>query len=244
MKTAWAVLIIFLNLAITPLFANENISQKKLALIKIAEDNKDNEDFETTTSLMKKIQSDWKKIGHVPRKDSDKIWKQFKTACNHYFDRFHESKNAANKEEVEALEKKTKFYQASTSELYGKVEEVPQNENTPFHPYSPYAVAKQYGFWMVREYREAYGMFACNGILFNHESPRRGGTFVTKKITSGLARILAGKQDKIILGNLDAKRDWGYAKDYDYAMWHMLQQEKLALSSGLKQADATILFLK
>ena len=119
-----------------------------------------------------------------------------------------------------------KIYQASTSELYGKVEEVPQNENTPFHPFSPYAVAKQYGFWIVKEYREAYGMFACNGILFNHESPRRGETFVTRKITIAIANILAGKQEKLSLGNLNAKRDWGFAGDYVEGMWRILQQDK------------------
>ena len=107
-----------------------------------------------------------------------------------------------------------RIYQASTSELYGRVEEVPQNENTPFHPYSPYAVAKQYGFWIVKEYREAYNMFAVNGILFNHESERRGETFVTRKITLAAGRIACGIQDKLYLGNLDSKRDWGYAKDY------------------------------
>lgn len=119
-----------------------------------------------------------------------------------------------------------RFYQASTSELYGKVEEVPQNENTPFHPYSPYAVAKLYGYWIVREYREAYGMYACSGILFNHESERRGETFVTRKITLAAARIAQGKQDKLYLGNLSSKRDWGYAKDYVECMWMMLQQDK------------------
>ncbi len=118
-----------------------------------------------------------------------------------------------------------KIYQASTSELYGKVEEVPQNENTPFHPYSPYAVAKQYGFWIVKEYREAYGMFACSGILFNHESERRGETFVTRKITLAAARIAQGKQEKLLLGNLDSLRDWGYAKDYVECMWLILQNE-------------------
>lgn len=119
-----------------------------------------------------------------------------------------------------------RIYQASTSELYGKVEEVPQNESTPFHPYSPYAVAKQYGFWMVEEYREAYGMYACNGILFNHESERRGENFVTRKITLAAARIACGLQDKLYLGNLDSLRDWGYAGDYVECMWLMLQQEK------------------
>lgn len=119
-----------------------------------------------------------------------------------------------------------RIYQASTSELYGKVEEVPQNENTPFHPYSPYAVAKQYGFWIVKEYREAYGMFACSGILFNHESERRGETFVTRKITLAAARIAQGKQDKLYLGNLSSLRDWGYAKDYVECMWLILQHNK------------------
>jgi GDPmannose 4,6-dehydratase len=119
-----------------------------------------------------------------------------------------------------------RIYQASTSELYGKVEEVPQNENTPFHPYSPYAVAKQYGFWIVKEYREAYNMFCCSGILFNHESERRGETFVTRKITLAAARIAQGKQDKLLLGNLDSLRDWGYAKDYVECMWLILQHDK------------------
>lgn len=119
-----------------------------------------------------------------------------------------------------------RIYQASTSELYGKVEEVPQNENTPFHPFSPYAVAKQYGYWIVREYRDAYHMYCCSGILFNHESERRGETFVTRKITLAAARIAQGKQDKLILGNLSALRDWGYAKDYVECMWLMLQQDK------------------
>ena len=119
-----------------------------------------------------------------------------------------------------------RIYQASTSELYGKVEEVPQNENTPFHPYSPYAVAKQYGYWIVREYRDAYNMFACNGILFNHESERRGETFVTRKITLAAARIKQGKQDKLYLGNLSSRRDWGYAKDYVQCMWLILQNSK------------------
>ena len=118
------------------------------------------------------------------------------------------------------------IYQASTSELYGKVEEVPQNEKTPFHPYSPYAVAKLYGHWIVKEYREAYNMFCCSGILFNHESERRGETFVTRKITLAAARIAQGKQDKLYLGNLSSLRDWGYAKDYVECMWLMLQNEK------------------
>lgn len=124
------------------------------------------------------------------------------------------------------LEKTCKIYQASTSELYGKVEEVPQNEKTPFHPYSPYAVAKLYGYWIVKEYREAYDMFCCSGILFNHESERRGETFVTRKITLAAARIAQGKQEKLYLGNLDSLRDWGYAKDYVECMWLILQQEK------------------
>ena len=119
-----------------------------------------------------------------------------------------------------------RIYQASTSELYGKVEEVPQNEKTPFHPYSPYAVAKQYGFWIVKEYRDAYNMFACNGILFNHESERRGETFVTRKITLAAARIAQGKQDKLLLGNLSSLRDWGYARAYVECMWLILQNEK------------------
>lgn len=124
------------------------------------------------------------------------------------------------------LEKTCRIYQASTSELYGKVEEVPQRETTPFHPYSPYAVAKQYGYWIVKEYREAYNMFCCSGILFNHESERRGETFVTRKITLAAARIAQGKQDKLYLGNLDSLRDWGYAKDYVECMWLILQNDK------------------
>lgn len=124
------------------------------------------------------------------------------------------------------LTKTCRMYQASTSELYGKVEEVPQNENTPFHPFSPYAVAKLYGFWIVKEYREAYDMFCCSGILFNHESERRGETFVTRKITLAAARIKQGKQEKLYLGNLDSLRDWGYAKDYVECMWLILQHDK------------------
>ncbi len=124
------------------------------------------------------------------------------------------------------LEKTCRIYQASTSELYGKVEEVPQREETPFHPYSPYAVAKQYGFWIVKEYREAYRMFCCSGILFNHESERRGETFVTRKITLAAARIAQGKQEKLYLGNLSSLRDWGYAKDYVECMWLILQQKE------------------
>jgi len=124
------------------------------------------------------------------------------------------------------LTQKCRIYQASTSELYGKVEEVPQNENTPFHPYSPYAVAKLYGFWIVKEYREAYNMFCCSGILFNHESERRGETFVTRKITLAAARIAQGMQEKLYLGNLSSLRDWGYAKDYVECMWLILQAKK------------------
>ncbi|WMW24304.1 GDP-mannose 4,6-dehydratase [Methanolobus sediminis] len=124
------------------------------------------------------------------------------------------------------LEKKTKFYQASTSELYGKVQEIPQSETTPFYPRSPYAAAKLYAYWITINYREAYGMFACNGILFNHESPIRGETFVTKKITMAVANIKKGLQEKLYLGNLDAKRDWGFAGDYVEAMWLMLQQDE------------------
>jgi len=120
----------------------------------------------------------------------------------------------------------TKFYQASTSELFGKVLETPQNENTPFYPRSPYGVAKLYGFWIIKNYREAYNLFACNGILFNHESPRRGGTFVTRKITRAVARIKFGLQDNLELGNMDAKRDWGFAPEYCEGMWRMLQQNK------------------
>ena len=124
------------------------------------------------------------------------------------------------------LENTCRIYQASTSELYGKVEEVPQNEKTPFHPYSPYAVAKLYGYWIVKEYREAYNMFCCSGILFNHESERRGETFVTRKITLAAARIAQGKQDCLYLGNLSSLRDWGYAKDYVECMWLILQHDK------------------
>ena len=124
------------------------------------------------------------------------------------------------------LEKKTRIYQASTSELYGLAQAVPQNETTPFYPRSPYAVAKLYAYWITINYREAYGMFACNGILFNHESPLRGETFVTRKITRAVSAIVKGKQEKLYLGNLDAKRDWGHAKDYVDAMWRILQQDK------------------
>jgi len=124
------------------------------------------------------------------------------------------------------LTKKTRIYQASTSELYGKVQEIPQKETTPFYPRSPYAVAKMYAYWITVNYREAYGMFACNGILFNHESPLRGETFVTRKITRGVAKIALGLQDKLWMGNIDSKRDWGHAKDYVEAMWLILQQDK------------------
>ncbi len=137
------------------------------------------------------------------------------------------------------LEKTCRIYQASTSELYGKVEEVPQNEKTPFHPYSPYAVAKQYGYWIVKEYREAYNMFCCSGILFNHESERRGETFVTRKITLAAARIAQGKQDKLYLGNLDSLRDWGYAKDYVECMWLILQHdtpEDFVIATGVQHS--------
>ena len=135
------------------------------------------------------------------------------------------------------LEKTCRIYQASTSELYGKVEEVPQNENTPFHPYSPYAVAKLYGYWIIKEYREAYNMFCCSGILFNHESERRGETFVTRKITLAAARIAQGKQDCLYLGNLDSLRDWGYAKDYVECMWLILQHdtpEDFVIATGVQ----------
>tara|TARA_B100001093_G_scaffold319769_1_gene305054 strand:+ start:427 stop:1458 length:1032 start_codon:yes stop_codon:yes gene_type:complete len=124
------------------------------------------------------------------------------------------------------LTDKTRFYQASTSELYGKVQEVPQTEKTPFYPRSPYGVAKLYGFWITKNYRESYNMFACNGILFNHESPRRGPTFVTRKITRGINMILTGERDRLTMGNIDAKRDWGHAKEYCYGMWLMLQSDK------------------
>ncbi|MBU0557984.1 MAG: GDP-mannose 4,6-dehydratase [Bacteroidetes bacterium] len=133
------------------------------------------------------------------------------------------------------LTKQTKFYQASTSELYGKVQEIPQSETTPFYPRSPYGVAKLYRFWIVKNYREAYNLFACNGILFNHESPRRGEIFVTRKITMAAARIVLGLQDKLVLGNLDAKRDWGYAPEYCEGMWRILQHdtaEDFVLATG------------
>lgn len=137
------------------------------------------------------------------------------------------------------LEQSCRIYQASTSELYGKVEEVPQNEKTPFHPYSPYAVAKLYGFWIIKEYREAYNMFCCSGILFNHESERRGETFVTRKITLAAARIAQGKQDKLYLGNLSSLRDWGYAKDYVECMWLILQHdtpEDFVIATGVQHS--------
>ena len=137
------------------------------------------------------------------------------------------------------LEAKTRFYQASTSELYGLVQEIPQKETTPFYPRSPYAVAKLYGYWIVVNYREAYGMYACNGILFNHESPNRGETFVTRKITRGLARIKVGMQEQLFMGNLDAKRDWGHARDYVEMQWLMLQQEKpqdFVIATGLQNS--------
>lgn len=137
------------------------------------------------------------------------------------------------------LEHTCRIYQASTSELYGKVEEVPQSETTPFHPYSPYAVAKLYGYWIVKEYREAYNMFCCSGILFNHESERRGETFVTRKITLAAARIAQGKQDKLYLGNLSSLRDWGYAKDYVECMWLILQNktpEDFVIATGVQHS--------
>ncbi len=139
-----------------------------------------------------------------------------------------------------------RIYQASTSELYGKVEEVPQNEKTPFHPYSPYAVAKLYGYWIVKEYREAYNMFCCSGILFNHESERRGETFVTRKITLAAARIAQGKQDKLLLGNLSSLRDWGYAKDYVECMWLILQNDKpedFVIATGVQHSVREFCYL-
>jgi GDPmannose 4,6-dehydratase len=142
------------------------------------------------------------------------------------------------------LEKKTKFYQASTSELYGLVQEIPQKETTPFYPRSPYGVAKLYGFWITKNYREAYGMFACNGILFNHESPVRGETFVTRKITRAAAKIALGLQEKLFMGNIDSERDWGHAKDYVEGMWLMLQQdtpEDYVLATGKKISVRTFI---
>lgn len=139
-----------------------------------------------------------------------------------------------------------RIYQASTSELYGKVEEVPQNEQTPFHPYSPYAVAKLYGYWIVKEYREAYNMFCCSGILFNHESERRGETFVTRKITLAAARIAQGKQEKLYLGNLSSLRDWGYAKDYVECMWLILQNERpedFVIATGVQHSVREFCYL-
>ena len=144
------------------------------------------------------------------------------------------------------LAKTCRIYQASTSELYGKVEEVPQNENTPFHPYSPYAVAKLYGYWIVKEYREAYDMFCCSGILFNHESERRGETFVTRKITLAAARIAQGKQEKLYLGNLSSLRDWGYAKDYVECMWLILQHktpEDFVIATGVQHSVREFCYL-
>lgn len=144
------------------------------------------------------------------------------------------------------LADKCRIYQASTSELYGKVEEVPQNECTPFHPYSPYAVAKLYGYWIVKEYREAYNMFCCSGILFNHESERRGETFVTRKITLAAARIAQGKQEKLYLGNLSSLRDWGYAKDYVECMWLILQHEKpvdFVIATGVQHSVREFCYL-
>ena len=144
------------------------------------------------------------------------------------------------------LAKTCRIYQASTSELYGKVEQVPQNENTPFHPYSPYAVAKLYGYWIVKEYREAYNMFCCSGILFNHESERRGETFVTRKITLAAARIVQGKQDKLYLGNLSSLRDWGYAKDYVECMWLILQHktpEDFVIATGVQHSVREFCYL-
>ncbi len=144
------------------------------------------------------------------------------------------------------LEKKTRVYQASTSELYGKVQSVPQNENTPFYPRSPYGVAKLYAYWITVNYREAYGMYACNGILFNHESPRRGETFVTRKITRGVAEIFLGLKHKLWLGNMDAKRDWGHAKDYVEAMWLMLQQpepEDFVIATGVTTSVKDFVFM-
>ncbi len=140
---------------------------------------------------------------------------------------------------ITGLADHTRIYQASTSELYGKVEEAPQNEDTPFHPYSPYAVAKQYGYWIIKEYREAYNMFCCSGILFNHESERRGETFVTRKITLAASRIAQGKQDKLYLGNLSSLRDWGYARDYVECMWLILQHdtpEDYVIATGVQHS--------
>lgn len=144
------------------------------------------------------------------------------------------------------LEKSCRIYQASTSELYGKVESVPQSETTPFHPYSPYAVAKLYGYWIIKEYREAYNMFCCNGILFNHESERRGETFVTRKITLAAARIKQGLQDKLYLGNLDSMRDWGYARDYVECMWLILQNSKpddFVIATGVQHSVREFCYL-
>jgi GDPmannose 4,6-dehydratase len=142
------------------------------------------------------------------------------------------------------MEKKVKFYQASTSELYGLVQEIPQRETTPFYPRSPYGVAKLYAFWITKNYRESYGMFACNGILFNHESPIRGETFVTRKVTRGVAKIALGLQDKLFMGNIDSERDWGHARDYVEGMWRMLQQEEaedFVLATGRKISVRTFI---
>lgn len=171
-------------------------------------------------------------------------------AMSHVHVSFEEPEYAANTDAVGTLrlleairilglEKKTRIYQASTSELYGKVQAVPQNETTPFYPRSPYGVAKLYAYWITVNYREAYGIYACNGILFNHESPLRGETFVTRKITRGVAEIVLGLKKKLWLGNLDAKRDWGHAKDYIEAMWLMLQQseaEDFVIATGVTTA--------
>ena len=155
-----------------------------------------------------------------------------------YFENFRGHKDA------KPWQKKTKFYQASTSELYGKVREIPQNELTPFYPRSPYAVSKLYAYWITVNYREAYDIFACNGILFNHESSRRGETFVTRKITRGLARIAVGLEDCLFLGNIDAKRDWGHAKDYVEMQWLMLQQnepEDFVIATGISETVRTFI---
>src|ERR1700755_1754940 len=171
----------------------------------------------------------------VQQVQPDEIYNR--AAQSHFAVSFEEPEYTANADGIGALrlleairilglEKKTRFYQASTSELYGLVQEIPQKETTPFYPRSPYAVAKLYAYWITVNYREAYGMYACNGILFNHESPLRGETFVTRKITRALARIHLGQQQRLYLGNLDAKRDWGHARDYVQMMWLMLQQNK------------------
>src|SRR6187549_1578441 len=180
--------------------------------------------------------TDSSSLSHIIQKvQPDEIYNL--AAQSHVAVSFEEPEYTANSDAIGALrileairilgmEKKTRFYQASTSELYGLVQEVPQKETTPFYPRSPYAVAKLYAYWITVNYREAYGMYACNGILFNHESPVRGETFVTRKITRALARIKLGQQDCLYLGNLDARRDWGHARDYIEMQWLMLQQEK------------------